>query len=129
MKEPAFTDTKGWTVKQFTDNRGDFYERRRDGEWECWFRVTEILGPRKKVLYRYRPEHKPVEYSDVLDRNDDFEHLRVVFAGWIDDAEERGIYGPRVLSGIREKLRKLEEVITGLRVEIEILRPPDLGTH
>jgi len=122
--EPVF-HWEGWRGKEFVDDRGDLYERQRDGEWERWFRKTEKLGDRRKVLYRYRPERKPVEFADVLDRNDDLAFLCDAFYGWLEDAEERGVYGPKALTGIRSTLNKLRNVLDDVRQEVEILRPPN----
>jgi hypothetical protein len=115
----------GWKSREFVDDRGNLYKRERDGEWERWYRITERLGARRKVLYRYRPERKPVEFADVLDRQDDLEFLCDAFYGWLEDAEERGVYGPEVLTGIRSRLGKLRDLLDEVRQEVEILRPPD----
>jgi len=123
--EPAFP-FEGWRVKEFRDEHGNRYERNRDGEWERWFQVIEQTGERDKLLYRYKPKKTPVEYDDIRDRNDDFEFLVDAFEGWLADAEERDIYGPKALIGIRSKLAKIQRAIRELRAEVDILRPPEL---
>lgn len=125
--EPARNDGCGWRCKQFVDDRGDFYERHRDGEWERWYRVEEKLGEGEKLLYRYRPERKPVTYDDALDRIDDLDFLCEAFAGWLSDARERGIFGPNALTGIHSTLDKLLGVLEDLLREVQILRPPETG--
>ncbi|HXA66101.1 MAG TPA: hypothetical protein VNV82_13165 [Bryobacteraceae bacterium] len=116
---------RGWKRKEFVDDRGNLYERQRDGEWERWYRITEKVGTRRKVLYRYRAERKPIEWGDVLDRQDDLVFLYEAFGGWLAEAEDRGIYGPKALTGIHSTLKKLGNVLDELGREVEILRPPD----
>jgi hypothetical protein len=123
--EPAF-DSKGFRTKEFVDDRGDFYERQRDGDWERWYRIVEKRGDDDELLYRYQPELKPVEHDDIEDRHDDLVFLAGAFYAWLEDAEELRIFGPTGLAGIRKTLKKLVRALDDVRAEIELLRPADL---
>ena len=123
--EPAF-EFEGFRTKEFIDDRGDFYERQRDGVWERWHRITEKRGEGDELVYSYQPEIKPVEHGDVEDRHADLVFLAGALCGWLEDAEELRIFGPAALVGIRRTLKKLVRALDDVRAEIELLRPANL---
>ena len=123
--EPSIV-SRNFRAKEFIDERGDFYERQRDGTWERWLRVTEKLGVNGEVLYRYEPEVKPSDHDDKEDLHDDLVFLAQAFQGWLEEAEELRIFGPTALVGIRKSLKKLTKALKDVRAEIELLRPAGL---
>lgn len=121
-----FHDARGWRAVEFCDDKGNRFLRERDGQWERWWRITEQRGDRNKVLYRYKPKPLPVEYQEVIERHDDLDHLCWSFQGWIEEAQESGMYGPQVLTEIKAQLDVIRREVDSLRRKLLILRPPNL---
>jgi len=119
----------GWKYAQFRDDLGNLYERARDGEWERWSLVLEQTGARKRVLFKHKPEKKPRDFDDALDRHDDLIFTTMALDGLVSDAEERNVFGPIKLDNLHSAIRRFYSAIDELRQHMEMLKPPKPEVH
>ncbi len=120
--EPSYGQ-RGWRTAQFQGDDGTLYERERDGEYERWWQITEQRGARKKLLYKFIPPKKDLDFGDTLDRHDDFQFLVWALRGLVDEADEQKTFGSIALTDIRSELRNLGDAVDHLGAKMEALRP------
>ncbi len=118
-EDPGFG--RGWKSQAFRDERGNRYERDRDGEWERWSLVLERRrGQRGRVLYQADLMKRELdEHGDCLDRIDDFRFSASAILGLIDDAQERRLFSDAQLRGMRHTAQELFDRAHSLRPAIE----------
>jgi hypothetical protein len=93
MAEAPICDP-GWKAQAFKDERGNIYERERDGEWERWWLVTLGETARGRVVYKADLKKAvPEEHRDCVDSD---RGLSVPRVG--NNRARRGRRGARVVS-------------------------------
>jgi hypothetical protein len=115
--EPIERFEGGLTVTTFRDDRGNLYQRERDGQWERWWLVLDRRNPGGLTLYKADlTKAEPDEHGDCEDRIDDLRFAAKALNGLIDDARERKLLGAADLDA-------LDELVARLRRRIELVLP------
>jgi hypothetical protein len=65
--QPSY-EAQGWTLTLFRDDRGNLFQRERDGQWERWSSMLDRLDEDNGLtLYKWAlTKAEPEEYGDCL---------------------------------------------------------------
>jgi hypothetical protein len=105
----------GFLTVTFEDERGNLYQRERDGEWERWTLILERKTRRGRLLYRADTSKlEPDDHGDCLDRIDDFGFAVSAIFGLIENAKQRGLFPKEQLESMKRVAKELLENTSSL---------------